>query len=258
MPLRKIEDSDIGPDMRKPAGNQTAIIASIIIGCSVIAASVLVSAIYVGGRWKQASEARPASVVSGPGADLAGQQKTEPARVNIEVPDSLPYVGNKDSKVTVVEFADFQCPFCKRWHETVWPRLKSQYIDTGKIKFVYHDFAFLGEESQLASEAGKCAAEQGKFWEMYDTLYKNQGEENSGAFSLANLQKLGAQVVPDRPAFNTCMASRKHQTAVEDETLTGEGYGISATPTVVINGERLEGVAPFAQYARVIEEHLAK
>ncbi|MBI5139539.1 thioredoxin domain-containing protein [Candidatus Nomurabacteria bacterium] len=90
------------------------------------------------------------------------------------IKDGAPVLGNTEAKVAVVEFADFQCPYCGKYFKEIFPEIKKQYIDTGKIKFIYTNFAFLGEESINAARGAKCAQEQNKFWEYHDYLYKNQ------------------------------------------------------------------------------------
>ena len=101
-----------------------------------------------------------------------------PKFVQFTAPEGAPRLGDAGAKVTIVEFADFQCPFCGRFQQTVYPQIKSDYIDTGKAAFIYQDFSFLGEESTVAAEAAKCAGDQGKFWEYHDYLFTHQKGEN--------------------------------------------------------------------------------
>lgn len=178
--------------------------------------------------------------------------------VDIEVPAGLPVQGDNNAKVTIVEFADFQCPFCGEWHKEVYPQLKSEYIDTGKARFVYMDFAFLGEESVKAAEAGRCAADQGKFWEYHDELFERQEGENEGAFADDKLKEFAADVGLDLGQFNSCLGSRTHRALIEESTSKAGDYGVNSTPTVFINGIKMEGVTPYSQIKQVIESELAK
>ncbi len=187
----------------------------------------------------------------------AGQQApVVPQQVDLKLPDTAPILGNKDAKVTVVEYADFQCPFCKKLYDTVYKQLKIDYVDTGKVKFSYQDYAFLGEESHFSAEAAKCAQDQGKFWEFHNYLYDNQGGENEGAFSQVNLKKFGKAIGLNATDFNTCVDSRIHKVDVETETQGGTQYGVQATPTVFVNGKRFEGAQSYATFKQAIEEAL--
>jgi protein-disulfide isomerase len=136
------------------------------------------------------------------------------------------------------------------------PKLKSDYIDTGKVRFVYQDFAFLGQDSTTAAEATHCAAEQGKFWEYHDYLLKNQGQENAG-WASANKQKIFAKTLGlNTSKFNQCLDSRKYQKKVEDQTNAGKNYGVSGTPTVFINGQKIVGAQPYNVFKQAIDSAL--
>lgn len=178
--------------------------------------------------------------------------------VNISIADEVPFLGSKDAKVTIVEFADYQCPFCGIFFKESFPKLKTEYIDTGKVKFYYQDFAFLGDESSFAAEAAKCSGQQGKYWEYHDYLYQNQNGENEGAFSQLNLKKFGKTIGVDEQKFNNCVDSRVFKPDVEAETKAGQDYGVNATPTVFINGIKYEGAQDFARYKEAIEKALAE
>ncbi len=108
-------------------------------------------------------------------------------RVNVDS-GSLPALGDPNAPVAVVEFADFQCPFCERFFSTTESDLIKNYVNTGKIRFIFRNFSFLGPDSTTAAEGAYCANEQGKFWEYHNYLYQHQGPENSGTFSQANLE----------------------------------------------------------------------
>ncbi|MCL5019399.1 MAG: thioredoxin domain-containing protein [Patescibacteria group bacterium] len=115
------------------------------------------------------------------------QPLTTGERVNVD-PGSLPALGKPDAPVTIIEFADYQCPFCERYYTDAEKNIMEDYVKTGKVKFIFRNYAFLGPESILAAEGGYCAAEQGKFWEYHNFLYEHQGPENSGTFSKENLE----------------------------------------------------------------------
>jgi len=112
---------------------------------------------------------------------------TPPARVPVDV-GKFPLLGNQNAKVTVVEFADFQCPFCKQFYTTVEPSLMNEYVKTGKVKLAFRNYAFLGQESNTSAEGAYCANDQGKFWAYHNFMYEHQGQENSGTFTKDNLE----------------------------------------------------------------------
>ncbi|MCL5004078.1 MAG: DsbA family protein [Patescibacteria group bacterium] len=111
----------------------------------------------------------------------------------VDLGGNLP-LGNPSASVKVVEFGDYQCPYCEQFYSSVFPQLKKDFIDTGKVEFAFRDLAFLGLESTNAALAASCANEQGKFWEYHDKLYGNQKGENQGAFSLENLKRFAAEL----------------------------------------------------------------
>lgn len=184
--------------------------------------------------------------------------KPQPQYADIQIPPNAPRLGDANAKVTIVEFSDFQCPYCGKFQEEVYPFIKQEYVDTGKASFVYLDFAFLGEESKFAAQAAKCAAEQGKFWEYHDFLFKSHKGENQGAFGVAKLKGFARGVVPNTFAFNQCLDSNRYEQAVLEETALGRAAGVAATPTVLINGKLVVGALPYAAFKQEIEAALGK
>ncbi len=221
---------------------------SILIGCIIIAASIYLSfGVQSGGQPEKQAAANP-----------PGTPEQAPAVAgNVAVQtDGLPSLGNSDAPVTLVEFADFQCPFCGRFFDQTFGQIKTNYIDTGKVRFFYNDFAFLGPESESAAAAAKCAQDQNRFWDFHDYLYTHQNGENQGAFSAANLKKFAKDVRLNESDFNSCLDSNKYEQAVRDETNRGKTYGVTGTPTLFINGERVVGALPYETFAQKIEAAL--
>ncbi len=135
-----------------------------------------------------------------------------PSRVTAEVSVlGKPSLGREDAPVTMVEFSDYQCPFCKRHFLTVLPIIKKEYIDTGKIRYVFRDFpiASLHPQAKKGHEAAYCAREQNKYWEMHDTLF-----ENSKDFSVPALKRYAQGIGLDGDRFNTCLQSRKYASKI--------------------------------------------
>jgi len=185
------------------------------------------------------------------------QQPAAGAKVDVAV-GNLPVMGDKNAKVKVVEFADFQCPFCKQWFSEVEPSLIKDYVKTGKVAFYWRDYPFLGQESNLSANAARCANEQGKFWEFHDYLYDHQGQENSGAFSADNLKQFGASLGLNVDQFNNCVDSNKYNTDATKDMSDGQKAGVSGTPTIFINGISIVGAQPYSAFKTIIDQELAK
>jgi protein-disulfide isomerase len=140
----------------------------------------------------------------------------------------------------------------------VKPELVKRYVETGQVKFVWHDFAWIGEESRMAAQAARCAGRQGKFWEYHDHLYNNQRGENRGQFAPPNLKQFAADLKLDTAAFDNCLDSGPDLAAIQQELTTARSEGIVATPVFVLNGQRLAGARSLEQFAEAIEAELAK
>lgn len=164
-----------------------------------------------------------------------------------------PSMGAADAPVTITEFSDFQCGYCKKfWAETL-PKLKESYIETGKARFVYRHFAIFGKPSQAAAEASVCAGEQGKFWPYHDKLFANFGR---GFVSEANLKKLAGEIKLEPGDFAKCLQSTKTKERVERETMTAAYLGGRGTPMFFVNEKLLIGAQPLEVFQKVIEAEL--
>ena len=173
-------------------------------------------------------------------------------RFDVDVEDSDPSIGNPKAKVTIVEFSDFQCPFCLRVAPTL-KKIRAAYGD--KVRVVWKDFPLTQIHPQAfkAGEAGQCAAEQGKFWEYHDQLFENQQ-----ALLPDDLKKYAAAVGLDTGRFNSCLDTSKRAEVVRDGVAQGTRLGINSTPTVFVNGRRVDGAQPYEVFAAAIDEELSK
>jgi protein-disulfide isomerase len=165
--------------------------------------------------------------------------------------------GLADAPISVEEYADFQCPACGQFARTTATQLVATYVATGKVKIVFHHFAFLGMESNWAAEAAECAGEQGRFWELHDRLYASQAGENRGAFAKANLKRMG-QELGLGASFAACVDSGRYASTVTDATRSATDRGIRATPTIVIDGQVIEGAVSFEHLRTLIDAALAR
>jgi len=162
--------------------------------------------------------------------------------------------GDPGAPVTIVEWSDFECPYCTRFYEqTLW-QIEKEYIDTGKVKFVYRDFPLgFHKNAQKAAEATECAGEQGKFWEMHDKLFE---EGVSGGVS--SFKRFAADIGLDTDEFNECLDSGKMANEVKEDMADGAAVGIRGTPGFIINGQLVSGAQPFENFKQIIEAELAK
>ncbi len=136
------------------------------------------------------------------------------------------------------------------------PALLKQYVDTGKVQFIYKNSAFLGPESTWSAQAAECAADQGKFWEYHDLLFAQQKGENQGAFSKDNLVAFAKQLGLDMGQFEPCLRDDKTLARVQADTQEGQKFGVSGTPTFFINGRPLVGAQPIEAFQKMIEQAL--
>ncbi len=164
-----------------------------------------------------------------------------------------PSKGSPDAPVTIVEFSDFQCTYCRKfWQETL-PRIDEQYIRPGKVRFLYRYLAILGPPSVQAAMAAECAHEQGKFWPYHDRLFSSAG---LFAFTTGNLKRYAEELRLDTNRFNACFDAERPREKVEQETVIGRMIGITGTPGFLINGGRLIGAQPYEVFEQIIENFL--
>ncbi len=164
-----------------------------------------------------------------------------------------PAKGNPDAPVTIVEFSDFQCRFCRAfWRETL-PRIEEKYIRTGKVRFVYRHLAILGPPSVQAAMAAECAYDQGKFWPYHDRLFASSG---LFAFTTGNLKRYAEELKLDTADFGSCLDTERPREKVERETIVGRAIGMTGTPGFLINRGRLIGAQPYEIFEEIIEDLL--
>jgi protein-disulfide isomerase len=168
-------------------------------------------------------------------------------------------MGDPNAPVKIIEYSDFQCPYCGQFTLDTEQQLIDAYIATGKVYFEYHSFGeFIGPESTRAAEAAYCAGDQEKFWEMHDVIFANQSGENQGHFSDKFLTALASKLSLDMSKFNDCFTNGKYADQVKQDGLAGQQAGVQSTPSFVINGTLLEGALPFSNFQTKIDGLLKK
>lgn len=190
----------------------------------------------------------------GKNAPKAYRYFVKPKKVvpNLEVGDS-PVFGKKDAAVTIIEFSDFQCPFCSRAAETV-TQLKKKYGN--KIRVAFKHFPLpMHHDARPASEASMCVNEQStdKFWKYHDLLFKNQDKLDK-----ANLEKFAKEAGADVKKFNECVEAKKYADFVQKDMEYGEKIKVQSTPTFFVNGEQISGAVPIETFSETIDEYLEK
>lgn len=175
----------------------------------------------------------------------------EPKEISV---DDDAFLGKENAPVTIVEFSDYQCPFCERFYLQTLDQLKKEYIDTGKVKLVYRDFPLeFHPYAQKAAEAAECAGEQGKYYQMHNKLFENQV-----AIDIPDLKKYAKDIGLNTAQFNTCLDTGKMKSEVENDYQEGISYGVTGTPAFFINGKLLEGAQPFSAFKQAIDAELNK
>lgn len=164
--------------------------------------------------------------------------------------------GSEDAPVTMVEFTDYQCPFCARHFTTTLPQIEKEYVETGKVRYLIRDLPLpIHPNAPAAALAARCAGDEGKYWEMHDTLYEKQVEWSSG-----NADELFAgyagEVGLDSGAFASCMDSEKYKKEIDEDIALAQQVGASGTPAFVINGQLVIGAQPFTRFQQAIEPGL--
>ncbi len=202
----------------------------------------------------QATTAQASAQQAVPGQQQALQPPA--GKQNVAV-GNYPPLGNPNAKVTVIEFADFRCPFCEQWFQTVEPNLIKDYVNTGKVKFYFRNYAFLGPASTLAANAGECANEQGKFWQFHDYMYSHQpSESDTSMYTVANLSQIAGNLGMNQSQFQSCLSSNKYNNNVTKDLNDGSAAGVNGTPTTFINGIPIVGAVPYSQIKAEIDKAL--
>lgn len=190
-------------------------------------------------------------------SDLSSKKVS--ASVNFDIPSYAKFQGSNSAKINLVEFGDYQCPFCERFFQQTEPHLKKDYIDAGKTKFYFLDFIIVGQDSFTLAQGAWCADEQGKYYEYHDYVYSNQGQENSGwgtpdkvkAFA-KNIDELDVQ------KFSDCLDSKKYVARAQQLSQLGQSLSVTGTPTLFVgNAEtgyiKITGAQPYSVYQEVID-----
>ncbi len=156
---------------------------------------------------------------------------------NVPIQPNRNSAGNPNAPVKVVEYGDYQCTACQAFEQNYYNTLIKNYVDTGKVYFTFQPFKVIGPESDNAAQAAYCAADQGKYWQMHDTLFGNQGAENSGVFVDKRVKAMAAAAGLDTAAFNACYDSHKYADQLNKDQQAALALGLNSTPSFTIDGK---------------------
>ncbi len=184
------------------------------------------------------------------------------ARVEVSMDDD-PVLGEDDAPVTIIEFSDYQCPFCRKFWQDTFTQLKEDYIDTGKVKFVYRDYPLNFHPMAIpAAEAANCAREKGgdeAYFKMHDKMFEEQNKLDGGSvqstvqFTKEDLKKWAKDIGYN---IDSCLDSGKHAQEIQDDFADGGSAGVQGTPAFFINGRLLSGAQPYAAFKQAIDAEL--
>ena len=199
---------------------------------------------------------------------LLERQQRPPAQQPPPVPEKVSLkigaehaLGRDDSPVVIVEYTDYQCTYCNRFHTGTYPEIRKNFIDTGKVRFIKRDLALDFHPKALkAAQAARCAADQGKFWEMHDLISANPNSLGPEAYA-----KYARDLGLDAGPFNACIESDKYITDIRESGKGAAGIGITGTPSFVVgtvkgdtlNGIKIVGAQPYPVFEKAIKDSLA-
>ena len=174
------------------------------------------------------------------------------------IENGSPFMGNINAPITIVEWGDYQCTFCYKFHQNTLDIINEDFIKTGKVKIIFKDFPLNGFDSKLAAEASYCAQDQEKYWKYHDELYKNWGGERTGWITRESLTKFAEIVDLDLKKFNKCLDDHKYENKVDLLYEFGKEIGIDATPSFLVFNDqkmiKIRGNQPLEVFLKTFDE----
>ena len=174
------------------------------------------------------------------------------------IENGSPFMGNINAPITIVEWGDYQCTFCYKFHQNTLNIINEDFIKTGKIKIIFKDFPLNGVDSKLAAEASYCAQDQEKYWKYHDELFKNWGGERTGWITRESLDKFAETVDLDLKKFNKCLDDHKYENKVDLLYEFGKEIGIDATPSFLVFNDqkmiKIRGNQPLEVFLKTFDE----
>jgi len=226
---------------------------SILAAAIMVGGAIVFSTLYKGGS--------PAAPIAGNVNAAASTTVNAAQAMTLGPRDAI--LGDASAKVTLIEYGDYQCPYCVQFFSQTESKIIQNYVNTGKVRMVFRDFAFLGPESIAASEAAQCAQDQNKLWAYHDALYTAKmgddtkgGTEDDGFYNRAEFLKLAQQVGLNIPTFTSCIDNNTDASVVSGEKGAATGVGVTATPSFIINGQMVSGAQPYSVFQQTLDAAL--
>jgi protein-disulfide isomerase len=259
-----IQDQENVTSAPMPTTARSGLLVTVVVGLVMLVIGVLAG--YFGRPLVTPQTLELTSVASIDAGEPSGASDVNPSQgdpslasvMDAVVAQTRHFKGDPNAPITIVEFSDFQCPYCGRFDADAGQKIDEQYVEAGLVLFGYQHFAFLGPESQKAAEASECAAEQDAFWPYHDLLFGRLMGENQGSLSPAGLSQYAAEVGLDTEAFEDCLNSGKYASLVNSQTSGAQSLGVTGTPAFLVNGRPLVGAQPFEVFEQVIEAELGR
>ena len=221
-------------------------------GAIVIAGVLIAGSVFLANKPQTAA---PTAPTDGSNAPVA----VDSSKINT---DNEPYIGDKNAPLTIAYFYDYQCPICKQEEETVTPQIIKDYVNTGKAKIVFKDFAFLGEDSQTLGLASRAVWELDpqKFYDWHKAIFDNQGQENTGWATPATILSISTSVLGSTEAAKVQSLMKtnavKYQAAMDADKNEGAALGVNGTPSVIIGDKLVVGLTSYSQIKTTIDSQL--
>ena len=224
-----------------------ALIAALVVGCNT-------------------ADSSPAKSGDSSAAPATASATASPTRSGAPPTDSISAAadrgriqGNPQAALWFVEASDFQCPFCKTWHDSAYKPLVNEYVRTGKVRMAYLNFPLSQHKNALpAAEAAMCASVQDKFWPMHDVLFETQEKWQALPNAMPTFDSLAAKLGVSMPAWRTCMEKHLTQPIISADMARSQTAGVRSTPTFFVGDQLLGGVQPYPYLRQMIEAQLAK
>jgi protein-disulfide isomerase len=243
---------------------------SILIAAVVIGGAVVFSALYHPAPAPVAANDGTAQAAAGQNGGAPGQAPAINTAV-MTLASSDVILGDPNAKVTLIEYGDYQCPFCAEFFSQTEPQIIQNYVTNGKVRFVFRDLIVndrtaQDHESHDSALAVACAADQGKFWAFHDAVYqatlKNEqlnpnGAENDGYLTRARFMGIAQSLGMNQTQFASCYDSGKYANAVQAQSNQATSFGVNATPTFYVNGQQIVGAQPYAAFQQALDAAVA-
>lgn len=265
----KSMSEDIGKDEGSSLEKKESEVVSIkkstlnkLIGSVIV---VAVISAFLGGYILGAETSGPSEIIIQDSKVGQTDSKSPPAIISVSLDDD-PVKGDPNAPITIVEFSDYQCPFCEKFFSDTLPLIQKNFVETGKVKFVYRDFPIpsIHPNAIPAAVAAECADDQGMFWQYHDKLFENQKQwenlDNQNVIS--KFEQFSDELGLDSETFNNCLESGKYLEEVQKDLNDGVAYGVTGTPGFFIGNEKIgytkvSGAQPYASFEKLLEQLLS-